>query len=177
LSWPVNYQDGRLCESKAGHRTVLETHPSREVTRFGSFEVDLRAGELRKHGHRIRLQDQPFRILQILLAHHGEVVTREELQRQIWPSDTFVDFDRGLNNAVKRLREALGDSAEFPRYIATLPKRGYRFIVPVNNGNRGEADVKMTIVEAPAAVVLERPAPRRSLRIPALAATFICTGV
>jgi Tol biopolymer transport system component/DNA-binding winged helix-turn-helix (wHTH) protein len=107
---------------------VLETHPSRGVVRFESFETDLGAGEVRKHGHRIRLQDQPFRILQVLLEHSGEVVTREELQRQIWPSDTFVDFDRGLNNAVKRLREALGDSAEHPRFIETLPRRGYRFI-------------------------------------------------
>jgi Tol biopolymer transport system component/DNA-binding winged helix-turn-helix (wHTH) protein len=107
---------------------VLETRPTPGVVRFGSFEVDVRAGEVRKHGHRIRLQDQPFRILQVLLEHAGEVVTREELQRQIWPSDTFVDFDRGLNNAVKRLREALGDSAEHPRFIETLPRRGYRFI-------------------------------------------------
>ena len=99
--------------------------------------MDVRAGELRKHGHRIRLQDQPFRILQILLEHPGEVVTREELQRQIWPSDTFVDFDRGLNNAVKRLREALADSAEQPRYIETIPKRGYRFIAPVTANGMG----------------------------------------
>lgn len=115
---------------------VQETSPSRGAIRFSSFEVDVRAGELRKHGHRIRLQDQPFRVLQILLEHPGEVVTREELQHQIWPSDTFVDFDRGLNNAVKRLREALADSAEQPRYIETIPKRGYRFIAPVTaNGN------------------------------------------
>jgi len=100
----------------------------RGVVRFESFEVDVRAGEVRKHDHRIRLQDQPFRVLQILLEHPGESVTREELQRRIWPSDTFVDFERGLNNAVKRLREALGDSAETPRYVETLPKRGYRFI-------------------------------------------------
>ena len=104
-----------------------EAHPS-DVVRFAVFEVDLRSGELRKSGVRIKLQDQPFRLLRILLDHPGEVVTRDELQRQIWPSDTFVDFDRGLNNAVKRLREALGDTAETPRYIETLPKRGYRFI-------------------------------------------------
>ena len=90
---------------------MLEPHPTPGVVRFGSFEVEVRAGEVRKHGHRIRLQDQPFRILQVLLEHPGEVVTREELQRQIWPSDTFVDFERGLNNAVKRSREALSDSA------------------------------------------------------------------
>ena len=82
---------------------MLETHPMRGVVRFESFEVDVRAREVRKHGHHIRLQDQPFRILLILLEQPGEVVTREDLQRQIWPSDTFVDFDRGLNNAVKRL--------------------------------------------------------------------------
>jgi len=107
--------------------------------RFSAFEVDVRAGELRKHGIRVKLQDQPFRVLQVLLERPGEVVTREELQRQIWPSDTFVDFDRGLNNAVKRLREALADSAEKPHFIETLPKRGYRFIAPVHaaNGNSG----------------------------------------
>jgi TolB-like protein/DNA-binding winged helix-turn-helix (wHTH) protein/Tfp pilus assembly protein PilF len=121
---------------------VLETHPTRGVIHFKSYEVDLRAGELRKHGHRIKLQVQPFRILQTLLEHPGEVVTREDLQRQIWPSDTFVDFDSGLNNAVKRLREALGDSAETPRYIETLPKRGYRFIgaVEARNGDSPAAE-------------------------------------
>lgn len=104
----------------------------------------MRAGELRKHGIRIKLQDQPFRVLQTLLERPNEVVTREELQRQIWPSDTFVDFDRGLNNAVKRLRETLADSADEPRYIETIPKRGYRFIAAVqtangDNGSRAEA--------------------------------------
>lgn len=108
--------------------SVQEPHLSRGVIRFSSFEVDLRAGELRKHGIRIRLQDQPFRVLQIFLEHPGEVVTREELQRRIWPVDTFVDFERGLNNAVRRVREALVDSVDEPRYIETIPKRGYRFI-------------------------------------------------
>jgi DNA-binding winged helix-turn-helix (wHTH) protein len=102
------------------------------LLRFGAFEVDVRAGEVRKHGLLIRLQDQPFRVLQTLLEHPGEVVTRDELRSQIWPADTFVDFDRGLNNAVKRLRDALSDSAENPSYIETLPKRGYRFIAPVH---------------------------------------------
>jgi TolB-like protein/DNA-binding winged helix-turn-helix (wHTH) protein/tetratricopeptide (TPR) repeat protein len=105
--------------------------------------VDVRAGEVHKHGRRIRLPDQPFRILQVLLEHAGEPVTREELQRRIWPSDTFVDFERGLNNAVKRLREALGDSAETPRYIETLPKRGYRFIGAVEARN-GDSPVAVT---------------------------------
>jgi len=106
--------------------------PTRGAIRFGLFEVDLRAGELRKQGVKIKLQDQPFQLLQILLERPGEVVTREELREKIWPSDTFVDFDGGVNNAVKRLREALGDKAENPRFIETLPRRGYRFIGTVN---------------------------------------------
>ena len=100
--------------------------------RFGVFEGDLHAGELRKQGVRIKLQEQPFQVLQVLLKMPGEVVTREDLRQRIWPADTFVDFDGGVNNAIKRLREALGDRAETPRYIETLPRRGYRFIGTVN---------------------------------------------
>src|SRR6266699_7216305 len=96
--------------------------------RFGVFEVDLQAWELRKHGLRIKLRDQPFQILSLLLARPGQVVSRDELQKQLWPNDTFVDFDSGLNKAVNHLREALGDSADSPRFIETLPKRGYRFV-------------------------------------------------
>jgi len=103
------------------------THQSRTVC-FGLFEVDLSAGELRKNGVKIKLQDQPFRVLATLLRHAGDVVTRDELRRELWPSDTFVDFDHGLNAAVKRLRDALDDSAENPRFIETLPRHGYRFI-------------------------------------------------
>src|SRR3981081_378991 len=99
--------------------------------RFGVYEFDLRSGELRKHGIRIKLQDQPCQILAILLEHRGEMVTREELQRRLWPSDTFVDFDHSLNTAVMRLREVLSDSSENPRFIETLPRRGYRFVAPV----------------------------------------------
>src|SRR5436309_2423491 len=102
-------------------------HPSRGTVRFDVFEVDLEAGELRKQGAKIKLQEQPFQILQMLLEHPGEVVTRDELQKRIWPTDTFVDFEQGLYNAIKRLREALGDSPETPSYIETLPRRGYRF--------------------------------------------------
>jgi len=102
---------------------------------FGLFEVDQHAGELRKQGLRIKLRDQPFQILLLLLARPGEVVSREELQKKLWPADTFVDFDRGLNKAVNHLRDALGDSAESPRFIETLPKRGYRFIAPVDAGH------------------------------------------
>jgi TolB-like protein/Flp pilus assembly protein TadD len=109
--------------------------PSRQIVCFGAFQADLRSFELRKGGIRIKIQEQPFRVLQILLEHPGEMVTREELQRRIWPSDTFVDFDRGLNNAVKRLREALGDSAETPRYIETLARRGYRFLASLDEAH------------------------------------------
>src|SRR5712692_4002677 len=102
--------------------------------RFGAFEADLRSGELHKYGLRIKLQDQPFQLLTLLLEHPGDVITREELRQKLWPADTFVDFDVGLNTAVKRLRDALGDSAENVRFIETLPRRGYRFIAPVDNG-------------------------------------------
>jgi TolB-like protein/DNA-binding winged helix-turn-helix (wHTH) protein/Flp pilus assembly protein TadD len=99
--------------------------------RFGVFELDLRAGELRKHGLRVRLQEQPFQILAMLLEHRGEVVTREELQAKLWPADTFVDFDHGLNKAISKIREALGDSAESPRFVETVARRGYRFLAEV----------------------------------------------
>src|SRR5437870_7439475 len=102
--------------------------PSRGAVRFGVFEVDLRAGELRKRGVKIKLQDQPFQILQILLERTGEVATREEIRGRIWPADTFVDFDQGLNNAIKRLRESLSDSPDNPRFVETIPRHGYRFI-------------------------------------------------
>ena len=101
---------------------------TRGTVRFGSYELDLRAGELRKQGVRIKLQDQPFQILAMLLEHPGQVVTREELRNRLWASDTFVDFDHSLNKAINKLREALGDSAESPRFIETLSRRGYRFL-------------------------------------------------
>jgi TolB-like protein/DNA-binding winged helix-turn-helix (wHTH) protein len=100
---------------------------------FGVFEVDLKACELRKQGHRIRLPEQPFQVLAVLLESPGEVVTRDELRHRLWPGDTFVDFDHGLNNAVMRLREALGDSSENPRFVETIPRRGYRFIAPTSS--------------------------------------------
>src|SRR5215472_5166685 len=99
-----------------------------QIIRFGTFELDVRAGELRKQGARIRLQEQPLRILQMLLAQPGQLVTREELRDRLWPSDTFVDFDHGLNKAINKLREALDDSAESPRFVETIPRRGYRLI-------------------------------------------------
>ena len=98
---------------------------------FGVFELDLRAAELRKHGVRIKLQEQPFQILSLLLEHPGEVVTRDELRGKLWPAHTFVDFDRSLNKAMTKLRAALGDSADSPRYVETIPRHGYRFLAPV----------------------------------------------
>jgi len=106
---------------------------SRAAIRFDDFELDLHSGELRKSGVKIKLQAQPFQILQALLERPGEVVTRDELQKRIWPSETFVDFEQGLNNAVQRIRQALGDTAETPRFVETLPRKGYRFIGAVES--------------------------------------------
>jgi TolB-like protein/DNA-binding winged helix-turn-helix (wHTH) protein/tetratricopeptide (TPR) repeat protein len=106
--------------------------PPSPVVRFGVFELDTASGELRKHGLKIRLPDQSFQVLQALLSRQGEVVTREELRRTLWTAETFGEFDVGLNSAVRRLREALDDSAENPRFVETLPRRGYRFIGSVN---------------------------------------------
>src|SRR5712691_2046278 len=113
--------------------------PSR-VLRFGVFQVNLAARELRKHGVRIRLPGQPFCILSILLEKPGDVVTREEMRQGLWSSDTFVDFEHSLNSAIKKLRAALGDSPENSRYIETVPRLGYRFIAPVQEVSaNGEA--------------------------------------
>ena len=110
---------------------MSDTHPPRRVVRFGSYEVDLRAGELRKNGIKIRLQEKPFRILAALLERPGDLVTREQLFKMLWSKDTFVAFDGSLNTAAGKLRTALGDSADNPRFVETLPRRGYRFIAPV----------------------------------------------
>src|SRR5579863_8821952 len=114
---------------------------------FGVFEIDIPAGELHKHGLRVRLQEQPFQVLAVLLERPGELVTREELQKKLWPADTFVDFDHGLNKAISKIREALSDSAESPRFVETVARRGYRFL----------ADVK---VVDPVSVRSEEPATR-----------------
>src|SRR4051812_13205177 len=118
--------NGKICERvpEMPHRTV----------RFGVFEVDLDRAELRKQGLRVRLQEQPFQVLAALLSIPGEVVTREDLIHRLWPDGTVVDFDRGLNAAVTRLRQALSDSAESPRYVETVARRGYRFVGPVADG-------------------------------------------
>ena len=103
-----------------------------QVVRFGTFEVDLEGGELRKGGLKLKFSGQPFQVLAILLEQPGAIVTREQLQKRLWP-DTFVDVDHNLNSAINRIREALGDSPESPRFVETLPRRGYRFIAPVES--------------------------------------------
>jgi DNA-binding winged helix-turn-helix (wHTH) protein/tetratricopeptide (TPR) repeat protein len=110
------------------------------VVHFGAFEVDLRSGELRKHGLKIKIQEQPLQVLAMLLEHPSQIVTREELRKKLWPVDTFVDFEHGLNAAINKLRETLADSAENPRFVETLHRRGYRFIAPVETmGGQGGA--------------------------------------
>src|SRR3984885_13921772 len=109
--------------------------PARTI-RFDAFEVDLQAGLLRKHGFRIRLQEQPFAVLALMLERPGEAITREEFRHSLWPSDTFVDFNHGLNNAINRLREALCDSADKPLFIETVPRRGYRFIAHLSDQDK-----------------------------------------
>jgi TolB-like protein/DNA-binding winged helix-turn-helix (wHTH) protein/Flp pilus assembly protein TadD len=129
----------------------MEEYPKlRGRLRFGAFELDLRAGELRKHGLRIRLQEQPFQVLAMLLEHHGEVVTREELQKRLWPADTFVDFDHGLNKAISKIRDALGDSAESPRFVETVARRGYRFLTEVRAGDTVPGTSPEAATQAPA---------------------------
>jgi len=151
---------------------VLASTTAARVLRFDLYELDLRAGELRKRGVKLRLQGQPLQLLAILLESAGNLVTREELSSQLWPADTFVDFDHSLHNAIGRIREVLGDSAETPRYIETLPRRGYRFIAPVEevrapriseaNGNK-----------APEGVAVAPPTARQSKTRAALALTLL----
>jgi TolB-like protein/DNA-binding winged helix-turn-helix (wHTH) protein/Flp pilus assembly protein TadD len=122
--------------------------PPPRVIRFGVFEIDVRSGELRKQGHKIRIEGQPLQILICLLENPNELVTREELRRRLWPAETYVNFEHGLNAAVKRLRRALNDSADNPRFVETLPRRGYRFLAPVETVAASE-DIPV-VAEAPA---------------------------
>jgi TolB-like protein/DNA-binding winged helix-turn-helix (wHTH) protein/Tfp pilus assembly protein PilF len=125
-----------VIDCRHGRKPAMEATARNHRTRFGAFDVDLRSGELHKHGIRLKLQDQPFQVLALLMEHSGDLVTREELRHKLWPADTFVDFDNGLNSAINKLRDVLGDSAEEPRYIETLPRRGYRFIARIENGSQ-----------------------------------------
>jgi Tol biopolymer transport system component/DNA-binding winged helix-turn-helix (wHTH) protein len=142
-----------------------ETNPPAHLVRFSSFELDLRAGELRKHGLRVKLQEQPFQVLALLLKKPGEVVTREQLRERLWAADTFVDFDHSLNSAVKKLRQALNDDPDVPRFIETLPRRGYRFIGPVLNGEKqtqtGNASVHAQPAELPTPPAPAQPSSER----------------
>lgn len=133
--------------------------------RFGVFELDPRAGELRKHGLRVRLQEQPFQVLAMLLEHPGEVVTREELQKKLWPADTFVDFDHGLNKAINKIREALSDSADSPRFVETVARRGYRFLAEVKVAD--SASVRSPdLATDPTEEVRDRPDVSEKLALP-----------
>lgn len=136
--------------------------PSRKLVHFGTFELDLEAAELRKRGVKVKLQDQPFKVLRLLLERPGQVVTRDELQASVWPAQTFVEFDQGLYSAMARLRDALGDSSESPRFIETVARRGYRFIAPITESSSPETGTPDT--EAPS-------------RIEAQGHTFIRRGV
>ena len=128
-------------------KTVSSVPPT---LRFGVFELDPRAGELRKKGMKIRLQGQPVEILVMLLEQPGATITREELQKKLWPADTFVDFEQGLNNAMNRLRVALDDDAESPHFIETVPRRGYRFIGVLNGSGEAPAEGTKTARSAEA---------------------------
>src|ERR1700679_3481445 len=119
--------------------------------RFGVFEADSATGELRRKGVRVKLHSQPFQVLSMLLERPGEMVTREEINRELWPDGTFVDYEHGVNSAVNRLREALGDKASNPKFVETLARRGYRFLAPVERVVLGE-DASTAVVETPAEV-------------------------
>jgi len=142
------------------------TSSERRTVQFGAFEFNLDSGVLRKHDLRIKLQGQPIQVLGILLERPGEVVTREELQKSLWPADTFVDFEHSLNAAIKRLRAALGDSADSPRFIETVARRGYRFVAPISPG-----PVKRETVASQPVVAPPTPAVRRSPKLPVAAGT------
>src|SRR5580700_11039182 len=124
---------------------------ARRIFRFGVFEADATSGELRKSGVRLRLQDQPFQVLVLLMERAGAIVTREEVRQKLWPADTFVDFDHSLNTIINKLREVLGDSASNPRFIETLAKPGYRFLPAVESVARGktEGGVSSSEVQSP----------------------------
>src|ERR1700757_2624583 len=142
-----------------------ELTTSKRALRFGLYEVDFAAQELRKSGIRIKIQDQPFQILALLLERPGQIVTREEIQKRLWAGDTFVDFDLGLNSAVKKLRQALGDESDNPRFVETLYRRGYRFIAPVatpQNGGVAHGVVQSTPTRGPAEEAVEKDSDERS---------------
>src|SRR3954471_18187632 len=123
----------RLGSANIGRPQMLNEPKSRRVVRFGTFEVDVVSREIRKSGLKLKVHEQTFQVLCVLLERPGDIVTREELRQRLWPGDTFVDFDQGINTAIKKLREVLGESADNPRFIETLSRRGYRFIGSVDS--------------------------------------------
>jgi len=128
---------------------MAEAVASPRLVQFGIFELDLQTGELRKAGQKLKFSGQPFQVLATLLERPGEVVTREELQKRLWP-DTFVDVDHNLNTAINKIREVLGDATENPRFVETLPRRGYRFIAPVDGAGKGAKPTTITSAETAA---------------------------
>jgi cholera toxin transcriptional activator len=188
LGLPLGFAQGKLTEVRVPKQGVVlhsalfmpVPQSNGRIVRFGVFELDLAAGELRRNGVKLRLQEQPFQVLAILLERAGDVVTRDDLRQKLWQSDTFVDFDHSLNTAVNKLRETLGDSASSPRYVETLARRGYRFIAPVQQpapdassmGAEGDAAIDTAVLPAqiagktsqgPLHPELEVPIPRRSV--------------
>jgi cholera toxin transcriptional activator len=143
-----------------------DTSSKGRILRFGVFEANLASGELRKNGLRVRLQEQPFQLLAVLIGRPEELVSREELRNKLWAEDTFVDFDHSLNTAIKKIREALGDSAVNPRYVETVARRGYRFLAPVQTPVEAVAESAISAPAEAAAVMhseLDVPLPRRGL--------------
>jgi TolB-like protein/DNA-binding winged helix-turn-helix (wHTH) protein/Tfp pilus assembly protein PilF len=143
----------------------IET-PNAHVFRFGVFELDTASRELHRHGLKVRLPDQSFQILKTLIARPGEVVTREELRRILWTPDTFVDFEVGLNSAVRKLREALDDVADNPRFVETLPRRGYRFVAPVSVATADPVPLPTPVIEKPSDAAAPAPAPQMRPQLP-----------
>src|SRR5262245_16442317 len=151
----------------------MSAGPQRHVIRFGAFELDPQSGELLKHGLRLKLRDKPFQVLQALLERPQQLVTRKELQERLWPADEFVEFENGINNAISRLRETLGDTADSPRFIETVPRRGYRFVAPVEKSGEAPPPVPPTPVEPPAAVTPVTMSPKAARMWLALAGVVI----
>src|SRR5262245_57971937 len=157
--------------------------PRATLLRFAVFELDLQSGELRKSGRIVILPPQPFKVLALLVSRQGELVTREEIQREVWGNEAFVDFERGLNFAISKIRTALADNADAPRYVETLPRRGYRFLYPVehvgvsDNRRTEQAKAQDAAPGAPAGpAAVTRGAGRRALIMTLLAVALIGTG-
>ena len=159
----------------------MAVSPAQSILRFGLFELDLGAGQLSRQGARLRLPQQPFQLLSILLERPGEILTRDELRQRLWASDVFVDFDHGLNKSIQKLRDALGDSAASPRYIETIPRVGYRFIAPVSNGHKPSAVIVEPAAEPaaapPVAPAMAQSSPRWWILMVAVAAVCVLAGL